>query len=221
MLRFTALWFLPTLKMNPARESLPKITSEFCGRLLGQTQYIQLTEVPSWYAKDLTARFSQHPSVPTCCKVWPAYSTPTLDSSSPEMGCSFPHALSNIIQSYWYPGFFLSFTLLLFPSPFHSQLRVLFTLDFPRCLCFWQGSPFYLQYIFFSTMPRSGVVPSFLFDLSFSLKEYLIKPCPFALWVSKFLEPPPWEIMAFKNKHIVLGVLGSFTREWKLVFAWE
>lgn len=117
-------------------------------------------EAPTYHIKeDLAARISQHPSVPTCYRVWLAYSTPCPGSPS-SRGWA---ALSYIINQAGHPPLLYLWpcgccTWLLSPLP--HLLMVLTTLDFPSCGCLWLGSPFYRKF----SSSYLGAVMSFPFS---------------------------------------------------------
>ena len=70
------------------------------------------------------------------------------------------------------------------PPPNLAQLSLAtFTLDCPRCVCLWLCSPFYLQYNFSSTTPRSNHVLSFLFSPGVQLMLLVERPTDQLAWL--------------------------------------
>lgn len=83
---------------------------------------------------DLPSRFSQHPSVLTCYRVWSLYSIPYLKLLQPKGWAALPY----ITQPFCLRAFCLVHPLpswplgLAPPAPFHTWLRVLLILDSPH-----------------------------------------------------------------------------------------
>lgn len=102
----------------------------------------------------MTTRFSQHPLVTSCYRVWLALTGLHPKLSCPEMGCASPRGSCLHNSDFFFTCLFYfcllgsytwlsSFFLFLLPSLL-KRLRVMSSLHSPKCPCLWLCSPFIL-----------------------------------------------------------------------------